>query len=205
VDGVMLAPSPGADVTGTVKVEDAAAAVDVSRLNVTLSSAAMQFGPPPRGRVADGVFSMKGVAPLRYRVNVSGMPEGSYLKSVSYGGREIPADGVEITGGAIEVTISAAAGEVTAAAVDKDGKPVGGATVALIPKDGGSTQGGAADENGAVTFRGLKPGDYTVIAWEDIPPGAYLDPEFVKNYSGTAVKIEPRQKAAVQVKAVAAE
>jgi uncharacterized surface anchored protein len=201
VDNVVLAPSPGADVAGTVKVEDANGALDLSRLNVTLASAASQFGPPPRGKVADGAFVMKGVAPLKYEVRVSGLPEGSYLKSISYGGREVPAGGIEIAGGAIDVVISAAAGEISAAAVDKDGKPCAGATVALIPSDGGTTQGNTADENGGVTFRGLKPGDYTVIAWEDIPPGAYLDPEFVKNYPGTTVKVEARQKAAVQVKA----
>ena len=184
VDNVMLAPAPGADVTGTVKVEDASGAVDVSRLNVTLSSPASQFGPPPRGKVADGAFVMKGVAPLRYEVRVSGLPEGSYLKSISYGGREVPAGGIDIAGGAIDVVISAAAGEITAAAVDKDGKPCAGATVALIPSDGGTAQGNTADENGAVTFRGLKPGDYTVIAWEDIPPGAYLDPDFREELLG---------------------
>jgi hypothetical protein len=201
LDNVMLTPAPGADVTGTVKIEDASGAVDVSRLNITLSSPAMQMGPPPRGRVTDGAFVMKGVAPLNYRVSVSGLPEGSYLKSISYGGREVPAGGVDIAGGVIDVVISAAAGEITAAAVDKDGKPCAGATVALIPNDGSSTQGSTADENGAVTFRGLKPGDYTLIAWEDLPPGAYQDPDFVKNYSGTSVKVEARQKAAVQVKA----
>jgi protocatechuate 3,4-dioxygenase beta subunit len=206
VDGVVLSPAPGADVTGTVKVEDASGPVDVSRLNVTLQSNATQFGPPPRGKVADGAFVLRGVAPLRYQVRVSGLPEGCYVKSISYGGREAPADGVEIVaGGTIDIAISAAAGDVTAAVVDKDGKPVAGATVALISNGGSATQGNTTDENGAVSFRGLKPGDYTVIAWEDIPSGAYLDPEFVKNYSGTPVKVEPRGKAAVQVKAVAGE
>ncbi len=206
VDGVMLTASSGADVNGTVKVEDASGPVDLSRINVMLESAAMQMGPPPRGRVADGVFSMKGVPPLRYKVRVNGLPDGSYLKSITYGGREVPADGVDlVAGGTIDVVINAAAGEIAAAVVDKDGKAVAGATVALIPKDGGSTQGNTADENGGVSFRSLKPGDYTLIAWEDIPPGAYLDPEFVKNYSGTSVKVEPRGKATAQVKAVAAE
>jgi hypothetical protein len=205
VDGLVLAPAPGADVTGTVKMEDTNDPVDLSRVNVMLRPVNnAPVGGPPRGRVAEGAFVLKGVAPLRYAVNVNGIPEGTFVKSIRYGGRDVPEDGVDFTGGALEITLSATAGSVTAAALDKDGKPMPAAMVALYA-NGAAVRGYTTDETGVATFNGLKPGDYTVIAWEDIPPGAYLDPEYVKQYSGTAVKLEPRGKAAVQVKAVAAE
>jgi hypothetical protein len=204
IDGLILTPSAGAEVTGTVKVEDADNPVDLSRVNIMLRPTGPQFGNPPRGRVAEGAFAMKNVPALQYTVVVSGAPEGSFVKSIRYGGREVPDDGVVITGGAIEITLSATAGGLTVAAVDKDGKPSVGAMIALV-LDGVAIRGSTADENGAASFNGLKPGDYTVLAWEDIPSGAWNDPDFRKQYSGTSVKVEPRGKAVVQVKAVAAE
>ncbi len=36
------------------------------------------------------------------------------------------------------------------------------------------------DQAGNFSFKNLTPGDYKVFAWEDIEPGAYSDPEFVK-------------------------
>jgi uncharacterized GH25 family protein len=205
VDNIMLNLSPGADVAGTLKVEDATSPVDVSKVNVMLRPLP-QMGNPPRARVAEGAFVLKNVPPLHYVISVSGVPEGCYVKSIRYGGREAPSEGVDITAGAaIDVTLSATAGDISAAAVDKDGKPVAGAMVALIAKDGGPVRGNTADENGAVSFTGLKPGDYGLIAWEDIPPGAHNDPEFIKQYSATTVKLEARGKQGIQVKAVVAQ
>ena len=205
VDGLMLSPAPGADVTGTIKVEDTNDPVDLSKVNVMLRPVNNgPFGGPPRGRVVAGAFVLKGVAPLRYAVNVSGIPEGTFVKSVRYGGREVSDDGVDFTGGTIEVTLSATAGSVTAAALDKDGKPMASAMVAIY-LNGVAVRGYTTDETGVATFNGLKPGDYSVIAWEDIPPGAYMDPEYVKQYSSTAVSFEPRGNAIVQVKGVAAD
>jgi hypothetical protein len=200
VDGLLLTPAQGAEVGGTVKVEEATGTVDLSRVNVTLRPTIAELGNPPRARVGAGTFAMKNVAPMQYTVAVSGLPEGCWVKSIQYGGQEVPAEGATISGGAIDITLSATAGDIAAAVVDKDGNPVAGATVALIGA-AGPIQGSTADENGAVTFRGLKPGDYTVIAWDDVPPGAHMDPEFVKNYSGASVKLEARGKPAVQVKA----
>jgi hypothetical protein len=130
------------------------------------------------------------------------------VQSIRYGGRDLPDDGLDATAGAqLEITISAAAGEIDVSALDGDGKPSAGAVIALAPKGGGAIRGATADQNGAAVFRGLKPADYVVIAWEDIPPGAYADPEFVKQYEarGQTARVEPNGKHAAQVKVVPAE
>jgi hypothetical protein len=166
-------------------------------------------GAAPRGRVGDDLkFTIKNVASGHYTVLVNGVPDNCFVKSVKYGGVEVPDDGIDIvSGGVFELTLSATAGEVSVAAVDKDGKPTPGATVALLPPDGKPVQANTANETGAATFRGLKPGEYRIISWEDIPQGAWQDPEFVKLYEGraTTVKVEPSGKQAVQVKTIAAE
>jgi protocatechuate 3,4-dioxygenase beta subunit len=209
VDNIVLNLATGGDVTATVKVVDATAPVDLPNIGVMLRPDA-QFAGPPRGKLADGVITIKNVLPMHYGVTVNGLPDTCYVKSVRYAGQEVTEAGADITpGSAIEVTLSATAGTISGAVVDKDGKSVAGAIVALMPKDGPPTaiKGNNTDENGAFSFSGLKPGDYLVYGWEDIPPGAYMDPDFLKQYDGRAqaVKLDPSAKQAVQVKVVPAE
>jgi len=108
----------------------------------------------------------------------------------------------------LEVVISATAGSVTGVVMDKDGKPVVSAIVVLIPKDDASRKWeNNTDENGSFTFKGLKPGDYRVYAWEDIEWGMTNDPAFLKKWDSRAadVKIDPSGKQTVQIKVVSAE
>jgi uncharacterized surface anchored protein len=130
------------------------------------------------------------------------------VKSVKYGGSEVTDEGIEMTnGGALEITLSAAAARVDAVVMDKDGKAGWHAGVALIPKDGGSTVVQTADENGILSFKGLKPGEYRLIAWEDVETGAPYDPDFVKPYESQAktVTLEASGHQEVQLKSIAAD
>jgi protocatechuate 3,4-dioxygenase beta subunit len=209
VDGLLLNLASGGDVTGAVKVVDALAPVDLPNLGLMLRPDA-QIAGPPRGKIADGAVLIKNVLPGHYTVAVSGVPDTCYVKSIVYGGQEVHEEGAEIApGGSFEITLSATAGTVSGSVVDKDGKTVPGAIVALLPKDGppSAIKGNNTDENGAFSFAGLKPGEYLVYGWEDIPPGAYADPEFLKQYEGRAqsVKLDASGKQAVQLKVIPAE
>jgi hypothetical protein len=161
----------------------------------------------PRARVsADKTFTLKNVAPAHYDVTLAGYPETCYVKTIRFGG-QAAADGVDISGGGtLEIVLSAAAGEIAATVLDGDGKPAGYSTVALIASDGPFTRSATADENGSVLFRGLKPGDYRVMAWEDIEPGAWQDPDFRKPFEGRgeSVKLDPGSRAAARVKVIPA-
>ena len=63
------------------------------------------------------------------------------------------------------------------------------------------------DQFGNFTFKNLQPGDYKVFAWEDLEPGAYYDPEFVKpvDSNGEKVTVTESGKHAVQVTMIAAD
>jgi hypothetical protein len=212
VEGVALAVAEGHDIQGVVKIEDASGPpASAPNLNINLRPSMPLIGAVPRAKVGDDLkFTLKSVPALHYIVRPNGLPEGTYLKSIRFGGQEIPDDGVDmLSGGVMEVILSATAAEVDAAVVDKEGKPVAGAMVALIPKAGPPTaaQTNQTDEMGAVVFKGLKPGDYKLIAFEDIPWGASQDPEFVKPYEGRGetVKLDASAKQAVQLKVIPAE
>jgi uncharacterized surface anchored protein len=208
VDGLVLTMVGGGEVQGSVKVVDATTPPELKNLSVLLRPVGFSGSAPPRGRVgADLRFTLKSVPPVRYAVTVTGVPETCYVQSVKYGGSEVTDAGVEMTnGGVLEVTVSAAAARVDAVVLNKDGKAGWHAVVALIPKDGGMTVVQTADENGILSFKGLKPGDYRLLAWEDVESGAPYDPDFVKPFEAQAksVKLEAAGHEAVQLKAIAA-
>jgi hypothetical protein len=210
LEGVVLNLAAGAEIQGSVKIEDTTAPPAVANMNVSLRPS-IQSGGAPRAKVAeDFSFTLSGVSPLPAAVTVTGVPDGCYVKSIRFGGQEVPEDGISMaSGGIMQVILSATAGQITATIVDKDGNPVSGATVALYVKDGpaSSAKSASSNDSGAATFRGLKPADYLVIAWEDIPSGAYLDPLFVKPYEsrGETVKVGASAQQAVQIKVIPAE
>jgi hypothetical protein len=209
LDGIALTMARGDDVRGSVKVEDATAAVPMPNLSAFLRPST-PVGMSFRGKAAEDLtFTIKNVLPLHYTVSVGGLPDTCFVKEIRYGGQPVPDEGIDILGsGVFEVTLSATAGQVDAAVVDKDGKPVAGALVALYPKSGklDDINSRSTNEKGAATFKGLKPGEYKLIAWEDIPYGAPQDPDFVKPFEGRGetVKLDPSGHQAVQVKAIPA-
>lgn len=205
VDNVVLNVAPGNDIPVSVKLEDGKGGEVLTNVSVGLQPM-LPMGGAPRAKIGEGLKgTLKNVAPMRYRVSVSGMPEGTFVRSINYAGVDIPDEGVEmLSASPLDVTLSATAGEISAAVVDRDGKPMPNVLVALYGSDGKSTRSINSSDVGAAIFRGLKPGDYRLMAFEDIPPGAHQDPDFVKPFesSGTSVKLEPSGKQMVQVKVI---
>jgi hypothetical protein len=58
-----------------------------------------------------------------------------------------------------------------------------------------------SDQQGRFTFSNVAPGDYKVLAWEDVPRGAYTDPAFLKNYEdrGRSITIDKGETESVQI------
>jgi len=187
-------------------VVDATTPPDLKNLSVMLRPVGVLGGAPGRSRVGEDLkFTLKSVPAVRYAVNVTGVPDGCYVKSIQYGGMDVSDAGIEMTnGGTLDIVVSAAAAQVDAVVQDKDGKAAWNATVALVPKDGANIVVRTADENGILSLRGVKPGDYRLFAWEDVESGAPFDPDFLKQYEGQAksLKLDASGHEAVQLKAI---
>jgi len=204
-DGVVLQMATGGDVQGSVKVVDGTATLT----NLQVSLRPVGFGgQAPRARVAEDLkFTLKGVPPVKWAVNVSGYPDTCYVKSIQYGGADVSAEGVAMTsGGVIEVVLSAAAATVDVIVTAGDNKAGAGAQVAVM-KDNALESVRTADESGMLSLKGLKPGSYRVVAWEDVDPDLLWDPDYVRRFEneGKGVKVEASGHEAIQLKAIPAQ
>jgi hypothetical protein len=153
---------------------------------ISVSAPAAQFN-------TDGTFQLKGVAPSKYFVQVNGLPQGTYVKSMRFGGQDVTRAPLDLTaggGGSLEIVLSPKAADVTGVVLSEKGDPVQGVPVTLWPKipDRGSATNGIksanTDQNGSFKISGLAPGDYYAAAWDDIPEaGLAQNPDFLAQFA----------------------
>ena len=148
----------------------------------------------------DGSFDFENVPSGRHRVHVrSGAGGRYYVKRIRYGA--IDSSDTEFSmsaeGETLEVTLSAR-GALVSGVVRRNGA-VGSATpqVVLLPDTANAelrrydTHEGALDQSGAFAVKEpVRPGEYTLYAFEGVPDGAWTDAEFIKEMEGKGVRIK---------------
>ena len=62
-----------------------------------------------------------------------------------------------------------------------------------------------SDQSGHFNLRGLRPGEYTLLAWESVDGEAYYNPEFLKVYEGrgSGIRVSEGERKSVQIEAIA--
>jgi hypothetical protein len=142
---------------------------------------------------AGGRFSVPAIAPKRYRVLVTGA-EGYYLKAWSVEGGRREGEILDIPQGStarLSLTAAKGAGRVNGM-VYRDGRPLPGALVVLIPAGSAMPQEPRAvesDSDGSYAFSGLPPGAYAAFAVADGADLEYANPAAIRPYLGSAEKI----------------
>ena len=107
--------------------------------------------------------------------------------SVLLDGRDILDDGLIVAGPgkvSLEITLTKDGGHVDGVVADKDGKPVPGATVVLVPEARRRShpdlfQNVEADQLGRFKLEAIPPGDYKLFAWTNVEYGIWRDPDFL--------------------------
>lgn len=147
----------------------------------------------------DGSFTLPSLPVGTYFVDVTGLAQDSYVKNARFKSRDVLTEPLDWGGdnGQLEITISRKAPVFDGSVVDADGKPVPG-TVTLVPdpqRPGHSLLYPTAqtDEQGQFRFQSVAPGSYKVYAWEKIPEGAHVVPDFIEPFSGVAERIEMQE------------
>jgi hypothetical protein len=123
-----------------------------------------------------------------------------------------PLDTTQGVPSSIEIEMSTNGPELNGS-VTKDGKTFAGAFLVLIPDDEnrrgewGGYGTASSDQYGNCKIRNLRPGDYKALAVEEIEGVEYMDPEFLKTYSGKTsdVSLKEGQKETLQFTVVRAE
>ncbi len=161
----------------------------------------------------EGSFQAEGLSSGTHRIQMRGLPQGSYLKVVRWGGSDLPGPEIEVPeeGNVMDLEVVVAFDSATLAVRVKpseaSGHRVTTAIVAVFPRDSQSrfvtarTVYGDSASGDWITVSGLAPGVYTVFAF---PHGGTLeweDPAVrrqLQNY-GKAVDLGAGKKETVEV------
>ncbi|MGO9095085.1 MAG: carboxypeptidase regulatory-like domain-containing protein [Bryobacteraceae bacterium] len=205
IENLKLGARADATIQGKVAV-DGDAKFPLKDFALMLTPAEVASMPATAKADETGAFTLAHVAPAVYDLTFSFVPEGAYIKSVEFNGREAlghELDCSSLTAGTLRVLLGADGGKVEGH-VSRDDKPAADATVVLVPADPNrrfpeAVRQGSSDERGQVTLKDVPPGDYLAFAWEKIEEGAWYDPSFLRTVENQAVKVQIRPKAAEQV------
>ncbi|MFN0106632.1 MAG: carboxypeptidase regulatory-like domain-containing protein [Bryobacteraceae bacterium] len=216
VENVTLTLGGGATLSGAIRVtgdthqtppnETKKPALGTIRVQL-MSMDGMAFNTPGATAKDDGSFLLENAGPERYRITVFNLPPGLWLKSIRAGDQELIETGVDLSAGApgqIEIVLDTGVGQVSGMVRDTKKQPAPGGMVTLIPDPLKEDRTDlfkmiSVDQNGQYTLQNIAPGDYRLFAWEDIDPGQYMDPEFLKKHESGAAKVTVKANAMAQV------
>jgi hypothetical protein len=197
VEGVSLTVQAPHLLKGVVRIDGADEALPVG-LSLWLDSSDVPWEGTTAPRV-DGSFDFENVPSGRYRVHVRGGASGRYyVKRVRYGSESSDTEfSISADGDALEVTLSAR-GALVSGVVKRDGA-VGSATpqIVLLPDTPDAelrrydTRLGGLDQSGAFAVKEpVRPGEYTLYAFEGAPDGAWTNSELIREIEGKGVRIK---------------
>jgi hypothetical protein len=158
-------------------------------------------------RVTNNSFNMAAVTPNHYYVGFSGLPAGSYLKSVRLNNQEVIEKGIDLSGGGtavvLDVTLSMNGGAIEGTVTD-DGKPATGSNVIILadplrPGQMYLNRTTTTDQDGKFTLTGLAPGGYKLYAFAEAQPEIVADLDQIKPYEGKATSARVTEGSSGQV------
>lgn len=160
----------------------------------------------------DGTFELKNVSGSTYQLVVVARSDnlGDYFtKSVNLDGRDVADSGFPVRPETyLEVVISANGANIAGTVVDGNGQPIANATVVDVPSAEHRMrpdlyQRDTTDERGHFSLRGLNPGKYTVLAFEELQEDVH-QPDFLKSYAtrGEIVQLDESTRKSVVLKLI---
>ena len=199
VTHVVITPSEPFSMQGKVRVvggDDKPIALEsIGVMLPTLDRSA--FASSNANPNAEGAFTLTGIMPDKYRVRTTNIPTGFWVKSITSGGKDVMASGLDLTSGPsepIEITLSGGVAQVTGNVQDAQREAVTGVVVAAVPDPLPNDayeliQTANTNQAGGFTFDNLPPGDYKLYAWDGFEYADLFDPELTKAYESKARKI----------------
>jgi hypothetical protein len=154
-------------------------------------------------------FVVNDVFEGEYRFLVTGLPEGTYVKSIRQGASDVLGGSLRVDprgNERVEIVLGVNAGSLEGTVFNQNREPVANAPVALVPDAANRHRADLyysvrSDERGRFQFKSIAPGGYRLFAWEDIEDGLWRDPEFIRRNqaSGRPIYINEGSRAAVEL------
>jgi hypothetical protein len=143
---------------------------------------------------ADGAFALHSVPPGRYDVQLGA--SGAQLAVAQMAANGADFEGSHITVAAEPVLLAAtlASGSTTITGyARRDGKPLGGAMILLVPRDPNASRQlirrDQSNSDGSFTLNGVIPGSYTLVAIVDGWTLDWASPEVIAPYLSRGVRV----------------
>jgi hypothetical protein len=201
VDDLTLTLTPPPGIAGTIRMDgaDPQPALHVGiRLLADSAIGPVQSQP-------DGTFLIPAVAPDSYEVSFDGLPAGSYVKSMRFGGQDLLnriLDNTAVAGGSLEIILSPDAADLTGTVQNDNGDAAPGLVVTLWAP--GVIRDAQSASMGSFRFQSVPPGNYYIVAWEQADRTLVSIPEFLAKFENqaTSVTLGPQDHGTVQVKIV---
>ena len=209
VDGHPMAPlalalQPGLTMTGRIAASGSGTPPDFTRARLTVSAVSSASPErnaqvPPATIDASGRFTMNGLVPGRYRLNLSGI--GSWtVGSAVVGGRDVMDVPLDVRSAddlaGMVITLTDRSTTVTGRLQDTGGRPTSDFTVVVFPSDSSlwlpqarRIQATRPGTDGRYAFHQLPPGDYRVALVPDVEPGQWYDPAWLRSIAPQALAI----------------
>jgi protocatechuate 3,4-dioxygenase beta subunit len=134
----------------------------------------------------DGTARFWRLLPMPYTLEVGGLPAGSYVKGIAFRGQPVTDWTLDLSsgaGGELVIDVSPDGAEV-AGKVEQPG-----AVVQVWPAGGETARSVRADARGEFRFQSLPPGDYRVVAWQEIDDDLAQYAPFRAAFESDAVKV----------------
>jgi hypothetical protein len=174
VEELEVTPMSSAVIRGRIEFDDNLPH-ETSAINVFIGPSETT---PRITRQPNGAFMIENIFTGEYRLVLTELPRGTYLKSVLAGGKETVDASLSIQSSEVledvVFVVGTKAGAIQGQVVDDLGKPIANADVWLLPDPVHGDldihqRSAATDQNGAFVLEDLAPGPYHVIAWRKFP------------------------------------
>lgn len=190
VDDVVVRLSEGVSIDGQVK--------GAASGRVTIGGETAEIKP-------DGSFELDRLLPAPHALEISGLPEGSYVTAVNFAGRAIDDWSLDLTsgaGGELLILVSPDGGEISGAIPNAPG-----VLVQAWPAGGDTARAVKTDTRGAFRIHSLPPGEYRIAAFQDLDDDLARDPQFRARFEGaaTTVKVAEKGRERVELKLIGRE
>jgi hypothetical protein len=187
---LVLAMAPAPEISGRILLAESGNQVSLQSLQVELLDTFSHAHYAQCDAAGRFVFSAP-FMPDDYTLRVLTVPDGFFVRDIRLGGQAISADHFEISvSGQLEIVLSSMAGRIIGSVHNADDRTFPSSSVTLIALDGKSRPSRTGvDNDGNFRFIGLRPGKYSLMAWEEVDDDLWQDPEFRKKYEDHATEV----------------